>query len=295
MPELPEVETVRQGLNRKTCRVVITGGEVLLPRTIAYPPNDQDFLKGLTGTHIQGWQRRGKYLLANLCRDDREAGWLGVHLRMTGQLLWVSDGIPVDPHTRLRLFFGPEASGLEPGKVSELRFVDVRTFGQVWWIPPDRSPEEVITTLKKLGPEPLSADFSPPYLQQRLRKTQRSLKTALLDQTLIAGLGNIYADECLFLSGLHPQTVAQKLTLGEIQRLVEAIVTVLTAGIAAGGTTLRDYRTVEGTNGNYGGQAWVYRRTGEPCHRCTTPIERIKVAGRSTHFCPSCQPLGDLK
>jgi formamidopyrimidine-DNA glycosylase len=286
MPELPEVETVRQGLNRKTCSTVITGGEVLLLRTIAYPPDHQAFLQGLTGTRIQGWQRRGKYLLASLLRDNQDAGWLGVHLRMTGQLLWVSAQAPVDPHTRLRLFFASAEDEVAP----ELRFVDVRTFGQVWWIPPDRAPEEVMTTLKKLGPEPLSGDFSPSYLQQRLRKTQRSLKTALLDQALIAGLGNIYVDECLFLSGLHPQTPAPDLTLPEIQQLVEAIVTVLTAGIAAGGTTLRDYRTVEGTNGNYGGQAWVYRRTGEPCRRCATPIDRIKLAGRSTHFCPSCQP-----
>jgi formamidopyrimidine-DNA glycosylase len=287
MPELPEVETVCQGLNHRTCSAVITGGQVLLSRTIAYPPDGEAFLNGLRGTHIQSWQRRGKYLLAKLLRDDQEAGWFGVHLRMTGQLLWVSTKTPIDRHTRLRLSFAPG----EDGVAQELRFVDVRTFGQVWWIPPDRSPEEVITTLKKLGPEPLSPDFSAQYLQQRLRKAQRSLKTALLDQALIAGLGNIYADECLFLSGLHPQTVAQVLTTAEIQQLVEAIVTVLTAGIAAGGTTLRDYRTVEGTNGNYGGQAWVYRRTGEPCRRCQTPIERIKLAGRSTHFCPSCQPL----
>ncbi|MFZ9738481.1 MAG: DNA-formamidopyrimidine glycosylase [Prochlorotrichaceae cyanobacterium] len=287
MPELPEVETVCRGLNRTTCNQVVTGGEVLLPRTIAYPQESDAFIRGLAGVQIEGWRRRGKYLLADLTRQDAPAGWLAVHLRMTGQLLWVTETTAVDRHTRLRIKFG---SSDITGDDRELRFVDVRTFGQVWWIPPDRSPEEIITTLKTLGPEPLSPDFSAPYLQERLGKTQRSLKTVLLDQSIIAGLGNIYADECLFLSGLHPEKPAPALTPAEIQRLVEAIVSVLEAGIAAGGTTLRDYRTVEGTNGNYGGQAWVYRRTGQPCRRCSTPIQRIKLAGRSTHFCPHCQP-----
>jgi len=306
MPELPEVETIRRGLNRTTCNAVVMGGEVLLKRSIAYPSDTEMFLQGLTGAQIKSWQRRGKYLLADLKRRERSGGWLVVHLRMTGQLLWVPESTAVDSHTRLRLSFALKVSsddrlGRDPvGCVSnapghtlrfqELRFIDVRTFGQVWWIPPDRSPEEVITTLKGLGPEPLSTDFSPEYLQQRFRKTKRSLKTILLDQSILAGLGNIYVDECLFLSGLHPQKSAQDLTTAEIQRLVKAIVTVLEAGIAAGGTTLRDYRTVEGTNGNYGGQAWVYRRTGEPCRHCGTPIHRIKWAGRSTHFCPHCQP-----
>lgn len=287
MPELPEVETICRGLNRTTCNAIVTGGEVLLDRSIAYPQDRAEFLQGVIGTQIQAWQRRGKYLLGTLTRSESPAGWLGVHLRMTGQLLWMLSGAQIDRHTRLRL----TCATREPDEQRDLRFVDVRTFGQVWWIPPDRSPEEIITTLKTLGPEPLSPDFSPPYLQQRLHKTQRSLKTTLLDQGILAGLGNIYVDEALFLSGLHPQRPACDLTIAEIQRLVSAIVSVLEAGIAAGGTTLRDYRTVEGSNGNYSGQAWVYRRTGEPCRHCGTPIQRIKLGGRSTHFCPDCQPI----
>ena len=288
MPELPEVETIRRGLNRKTCHKAIAGGEILRSKTIAHPDNGKDFLRAVTGSQIQQWQRRGKYLLAVLQKQGKAAGWLGVHLRMTGQLLWLdSPDPPPSVHTRLRLYFQGNSAPVHGA--AELRFVDIRTFGQIWWIPPEVSPETIIPTLARLGPEPLSPDFTPDYLHDRLRKTQRSLKTALLDQTVVAGLGNIYVDECLFLSGLHPQPPANRLGFGEVQQLRDAIVTILQAGIEAGGTTLRDYRTVEGINGNYSQEAWVYRRTGLPCRQCQTPIERIKLAGRSTHFCPHCQ------
>ena len=291
MPELPEVETIRRGLNATTCHQTIARGEVLLHRTIAYPPQTAEFLAGIAGCTIQEWQRRGKYLLARLQRGEQAGGWLGVHLRMTGQLLWVNPNTPLGTHTRLRMWFKPvSAETVTTESFQELRFVDIRTFGQVWWIPPDRLPESIITTLQHLGAEPLSADFSDSYLHQRLHRSQRSIKTALLDQSVVAGLGNIYVDECLFLSGLHPQRPAASLSPAETSTLVQAIGTVLYDSIAVGGTTLRDYRTVEGINGNYGAQAWVYRRTHEPCRRCATPIERIKLSGRSTHFCPQCQP-----
>jgi len=289
MPELPEVETICRGLNASTCHQTIAGGEVLLNRTIAYPSNSAEFLAGLAGCTIQEWQRRGKYLLARLARRDAAGGWLGVHLRMTGQLLWLKDSMPLGNHTRFRIWFHPLAENPEDQDARELRFVDIRTFGQVWWIPPDRSPESIMTTLAKLGLEPLSPEFSATYLQKRFQGSKRSIKSALLDQTVVAGLGNIYVDECLFLSGIHPQWVASQLDLARLTQLVKAIVQVLEASIAAGGTTLRDYRTVEGVNGNYGGQAWVYRRTHEPCRHCGTAIERIKLSGRSTHFCPHCQ------
>jgi len=290
MPELPEVETIRRGLNASTCHQTIVGGEVLLDRTIAYPSNSAEFLAGLTGCSIQDWQRRGKYLLARLARGDAAGGWLGVHLRMTGQLLWLNASMPLGNHTRFRIWFHPLVPNPEDKDSRELRFVDIRTFGQAWWIPPDRSPESIMTTLAKLGLEPLSPEFSATYLQERLKGSQRSIKSALLDQTVVAGLGNIYVDECLFLSGIHPQCVASHLDPSQLTLLVQAIVRVLEDSIAAGGTTLRDYRTVEGINGNYGGQAWVYRRTHEPCRQCGTAIERIKLSGRSTHFCPQCQP-----
>ena len=295
MPELPEVETVRLGLNQVTLNQEIRGGDVLLDRTIAYPFSVADFLAGLTGTAIVQWHRRGKYLLAQL---DREAnyssspspvsspsslqlgGWLGVHLRMTGQLLWQGQAEPLQKHCRVRLVFPNQR---------ELRFVDQRTFGQMWFVPPDKSPEQVISGLTALGPEPFSSEFSVNYLAEKLHRRQRPIKNALLDQTIVAGIGNIYADEALFLSQIKPSTLCATLTPDQIARLHAAIVQVLQTAIDARGTTFSDFRDVAGINGNYGGVAWVYDREGQPCRICETSIVRIKMAGRSAHFCPNCQ------
>ncbi|HEY9847852.1 MAG TPA: DNA-formamidopyrimidine glycosylase [Leptolyngbyaceae cyanobacterium] len=303
MPELPEVETVRQGLERVTLNYVIEGGEVLLPRTISHPISAIDFLVALKGVTIIKWHRRGKYLLAELTREVGEsrraveptnfhpippsphplthpAGWLGVHLRMTGQLLWLNRNEPLQKHARVRLFF---AEGWE------LRFVDQRTFGKMWWVPPSEQPEDIITGLKKLGPEPFSPEFTIASLTEKLKNRRTAIKTALLDQELVAGLGNIYADEALFLSGVSPTTLCTELNKKQIERLHDAIVQVLKTAINAGGTTFSNFLNVQGVNGNYGGVAWVYHRTGEPCRVCSTPLQRLKLAGRSSHFCPQCQ------
>ncbi len=275
MPELPEVETVRLGLNQVTLNQPIRGGDVLLDRTIAYPTSAIDFLTGLNGTAIVQWHRYGKYLLAEL-----SDGWLGVHLRMTGQLLWLNTTEPLHKHTRVRLFFEGDR---------ELRFVDQRTFGQMWWVPRDRDPKTIITGLQRLGPEPFSADFSDDYLTQQLKNRRRPIKTALLDQALVAGVGNIYADEALFLSGIRPETLCADLNPTQIKRLRLNIVRVLQDSINARGTTFSDFRDVSGVNGNYGNIAWVYARDGEVCRTCETLIQRLKLAGRSSHFCPNCQ------
>lgn len=275
MPELPEVETVRLGLNQVTLNQPIRGGDVLLDRTIAHPTSSIDFLTGLNGTAIAQWHRYGKYLLAEL-----SDGWLGVHLRMTGQLLWLDQTEPLHKHTRVRLFFGDDR---------ELRFVDQRTFGQMWWVPCDRDPKTIITGLQRLGPEPFSADFSDDYLTQQLKNRRRPIKTALLDQALVAGVGNIYADEALFLSGIRPETLCVDLSPVQIKRLRLNIVRVLQDSINARGTTFSDFRDVSGVNGNYGNIAWVYARDGEVCRTCETLIQRLKLAGRSSHFCPNCQ------
>lgn len=280
MPELPEVETVRRGLNQVTLSQEITGGDVLLDRTIAYPLSMGEFLAGVKEAAIAQWYRYGKYLLAELGTSSQPAGWLGVHLRMTGQLLWLSQGEPLQKHTRVRLFFAQDR---------ELRFVDQRTFGQMWWIPPGVATESVITGLGRLGLDPFSADFSVEYLAKQLLYRRRPIKTALLDQAIVAGLGNIYADEALFLSGVRPETLCTNLQMRQIERLRTAIIEVLKTSIAAGGTTFSNFLNVQGINGNYGGVAWVYNRTGEPCRVCTTPIQRMRLAGRSTHFCPQCQ------
>ncbi|NEN95665.1 MAG: DNA-formamidopyrimidine glycosylase [Moorea sp. SIO1F2] len=281
MPELPEVETIRLGLNQVTTGQEIQGGEVLLSRTIAHPISPKDFLAQLKTVTISDWYRRGKYLLAKLSKSDSDqAGWLGVHLRMTGQLLWLSQDQPHPKHTRVRLFF--------PNN-QELRFIDQRTFGRMWWIPPSQLPETIITGLKQLGPEPFSQEFSTDYLVSKLHHRQRAIKTALLDQSLVAGIGNIYADEALFLSGIRPETLCKDLGLEQIEKLSIAIIQVLEKAIESGGTTFSDFINVQGVNGNYKGIAWVYGRTGEPCRICSTPIQRTKLVGRSAHFCPNCQ------
>jgi len=281
VPELPEVETVCRGLNQLTSNQVIKGGEVLLLSTLAYPFSVDQFWQQLRNVRIQTWQRRGKYLLAVLeSSEEKSAGYLGVHLRMTGQLLWVKANEERSRHTRI--YFECENG-------QELRFVDIRTFGKIWAIPPDVNPETIMTGLQKLGPEPFSAEFSLEYLQQKLSKSQRSLKTTLLDQRLVAGLGNIYADEVLFRSGIRPTVFGSNLKPNQIEKLHQMIIEVLQTAIAAGGTTFSDFRDVTGINGNYGGFAWVYGRKDEPCRVCGIPIERIKLGGRSSHFCPQCQ------
>ncbi len=281
MPELPEVETVRQGLNQVTLGQEIWGGDVLLDRTIAHPFSANEFLARLKNVTITNWHRRGKYLLAELSKSNpSDAGCLGVHLRMTGQLLWLNQQDPLQKHTRVRLFFPDNR---------ELRFVDLRTFGQMWWVPASEAPESIITGLKNLGPEPFSGDFSIEYLVGKLQNRQRTIKAALLDQALVAGVGNIYADEALFLSGIRPETLCSALKLEQIERIRTSIIQVLQASIEAGGTTFSNFLNVQGVNGNYSGVAWVYGRTGEPCRVCSTSIERIKLAGRSSHFCPKCQ------
>lgn len=279
MPELPEVETVRRGLEGVTLNQEVTGGDVLLSRTIAYPLSVGEFLDGVKGKAIAQWQRRGKYLLAQM--DD--GGYLGVHLRMTGQLLWLHPEEPLHKHTRVRLFF-------TEGR--ELRFVDQRTFGQMWWVPPHVETASVITGLAKLGVDPLESEFSVEYLAAKLKNGRRSIKAALLDQAIIAGIGNIYADEALFIAGIPPITLCTDLQNSQVKKLRAAIIQVLEASIAVGGTTFSNFLNVQGVNGNYGGVAWVYNRTGEPCRICGTPIERIRLAGRSTHFCPQCQGKG---
>ncbi|MBW4644387.1 MAG: DNA-formamidopyrimidine glycosylase [Goleter apudmare HA4340-LM2] len=278
MPELPEVETVRRGLNQLTLNQEITGGDVLLNRTIANPFSVGEFIHGIKGSAITTWHRRGKYLLAEL--SSSSPGWLGVHLRMTGQLLWLHRDEPLHKHTRVRLFLGEE---------QELRFVDQRTFGQMWYVPPRVAVESIMTGLGKLAVDPFSPEFTVDYLALKLQNRRRPIKTALLDQSVVAGLGNIYADEALFKSGVLPETLCTNLQRSQIERLQTAIIQVLAASIAAGGTTFSNFLNVKGVNGNYGGVALVYNRTGEPCRVCGNLIQRIKLAGRSSHFCPQCQ------
>ena len=283
MPELPEVETVRRGLEQQVSGFAVARVEVLRARAIASPPLPELFCSALEGCTVQQWLRRGKYLMARLERDGEPAGHWGVHLRMTGQFLWMET--PAEPcrHTRVRIW-NPAGQ--------ELRFVDLRSFGEMWWVPPGEPLESVMTGLRRLGPEPFSTEFSPQHLADKLARSSRPIKTALLDQALVAGVGNIYADESLFISRIAPQTPSQQLKPAQLKRLHQALVEVLQASIGAGGTTFSDFRDLTGTNGNYGNAAWVYRRGGQPCRVCGITIRRDKLSGRSSHWCPSCQAAG---
>ena len=283
MPELPEVETVRRGLEQQVSGFAVARVEVLRARAVASPPLPELFCSALEGCTVQQWLRRGKYLMARLERDGEPAGHWGVHLRMTGQFLWMET--PAEPcrHTRVRIW-NPAGQ--------ELRFVDLRSFGEMWWVPPGEPLESVMTGLRRLGPEPFSTEFSPQHLADKLAGSSRPIKTALLDQALVAGVGNIYADESLFISRIAPQTPSQQLKPAQLKRLHQALVEVLQTSIGVGGTTFSDFRDLTGTNGNYGNAAWVYRRGGAPCRRCGTLIQRDRLGGRSSHWCPSCQAAG---
>jgi formamidopyrimidine-DNA glycosylase len=289
MPELPEVETVRIGLNENTLGWQIEGGEVLLPRAIAYPDQPAAFLDALIGAEFTEWQRRGKYLIAQLSQGNQ----LGVHLRMTGSLLWCDRDTAVGKHTRVRLFLKEKGKGKKEkkGGLKELRFDDQRTFGKLWGVPSNTATESIITGLQKLGMEPFDPEFTPEHLGAKLSRSGRPIKTVLLDQETVAGIGNIYADESLFLGKIHPQKVANSLNSEQIKALHQGIIRSLSDGIAKGGTTFSSFQNVAGLKGNYIDTAWVFRRTGQPCNVCGTVISRIKLGGRSTHFCANCQSL----
>ncbi len=281
MPELPEVETVRKGLEKLTKNFYITKTNVLKERSIASIGGSENFIKNIENSYIVNWERRGKYLIGSLkTKNKNNKGFLVVHLRMTGQFKLIDRESRPCAHTRVR-FFGKGDK--------ELRFIDIRNFGQMWYVPSSKSVPEIVSGIKKLGPEPFSDDFNSCYLEQYLKNKKRSIKSALLDQETVAGVGNIYADETLFYAGINPKTESRNLEKDELNRLCNSLVEILKISIGEGGTTFSDFRDLEGINGNYGGQAWVYRRGGKPCKKCGEKIMREKICGRSTHWCPNCQ------
>ena len=291
MPELPEVETVRRGLEQKLKNFIIKKVEICRESTVAYPIDKKDFIEGLHNSLIYKWNRRGKYLIAELKKNESNNidtneislvnnGVLVVHLRMTGYFTF--NNILTNPckHTRIRLF---------DNNNKELRYIDVRSFGQMWWVKDGLLPNNIIKGLGTLGPEPFSENFNISYLKKIIANKKRSIKSILLDQTIIAGIGNIYADESLFSAGISPFREAKTIKEKELKKLKIAIVEVLEKSIGAGGTTFSDFRDLEGENGNFGLQTNVYRRTGKQCRRCKNLIERQKISGRSTHWCRKCQ------
>ena len=273
MPELPEVETVRRQLQplisgrRIQGFQVMAGAERLLRGRSGFEISAQ-----LTGSVFTTVDRRGKYLGLNL--DSGQV--IVVHLRMTGSLRFRPSGHEEEPFTRA-------VFDLDRG--DQLRFVDVRKFGTIDLV------ERMEEALPELGPEPLSDDFTPDAMWHALRGRQQPIKAALLDQRNIAGIGNIYADEALFLSRLNPEAPAGSLRPAERRALHAAIRQTLEDGVAHGGASFRDYTDVEGAEGEQQYFVRVFRRTDEPCDDCSTTIRRIIVGGRATHFCPKCQPV----
>ena len=291
MPELPEVETVRRGLEQKLNNFIIKKVEVCRDSTVAFPTNKEEFIEGLRNSLIYKWDRRGKYLIAqlkevqnenaqSLLENSTNNGFLVVHLRMTGYFKFIENSSHPCKHTRIRFF---------DKNNNELRYIDVRSFGQMWWINKDLSLKKIIKGLGSLGPEPFSKDFDANYLKKVISKRTKSIKAILLDQTIVAGIGNIYADESLYSAGISPFREARTIKKNELIKLKESIVTVLKKSIGSGGTTFSDFRDLEGENGNFGLQTNVYRRTGKECRKCGNLIERQKITGRSTHWCPKCQ------
>ncbi len=312
MPELPEVEYTARQLRATVIGKTIQNADVFWERTVGHP-DLPDFLAQIAGRTIEGVRRRGKFLLLDLSGDL----FLSIHRRMTGNFLLLPEGWEIDTHLRetdLAIWNvkGPSFEQTEPDVESNggiatrpitlsqtfycrmclnftdgerLLFTDPRKFGRVeLW-----SREQEVEAFAGLGPEPLDGTFTPEALADALRSRKTSIKTALLAQELVVGLGNIYADEALFYAGVHPLRPASSLTTEEIRKLHEGIVTVLTRGIEHGGTSFNDYRDLWGEAGDNYSHMRVYQKTGTPCVQCGTPIERIVVAQRSTHFCPTCQ------
>jgi len=271
MPELPEVETVRLRLapfveGRRLERVEIDD-----PR-VTRPFDPRDVARELTGERIVHADRRGKYLVLRFASGRA----LLIHLRMTGALLTDAER---GPHTRAVLT-------LEGG--SEISYRDVRRFG-TWLL---LEPDEVETYLDaKVGPEPLGAGYRARDLAEKLVSRRAPVKAALLDQRTVAGVGNIYADEALWRGRIHPLRPAAGLTPEEVKALHRAVREALRRGLVRQGSTLRDYRLPNGEAGTMQNEFKVYGRGGEPCERCGTPIDKIRVAGRGTWYCPSCQRL----
>ena len=273
MPELPEVETVRSTLSQVLTGRTVDGITVHQPSVIKMP-GAAEFAARIVGQSFQAVRRRGKYLLLELSSGDQ----LVVHLRMTGQLVYSAADAPLLKHTHL-IF------QLDNG--DQLRYTDQRRFGCLWLAGEHHL--AMISGLVSLGPEPLSESFRADKLAELLDKKKTKIKAFLLDQRMIAGIGNIYADEILFAAGIHPQRPAGDLNQAEIFRLHQSIQAILSAAVAQRGTSFSDYVDGRGEKGSNQDYLQVYHLTGQSCQRCGDTLCQIKVAGRSSHFCPGCQ------
>lgn len=288
MPELPEVETVRRGLSDLILEKVVAKETHDTER--GFPNNEHDVDQFLIGASILAVRRRAKVLIIDL-----SSGYsLVIHLKMTGQLVFDGDnrfgaghpndslvGELPDKSTRVTLTFADN---------SKLFFNDQRKFGWMRLMPTIEVPN--INFMQKVGPEPLADDFTAEDFRARfLRRPKTTIKAALLDQSVIAGVGNIYADESLWGAKIHPARKVQDVSSDELELLYLELRSVMNLSIEKGGSSSRNYVDAEGRRGSYMAFANVYKREGQPCARCSTPIEKLRVAGRGTHICPICQQI----
>ena len=273
MPELPEVETVRRGL------MELVQGETITEILVYYPQiitNDtEEFKIKLQGQKIEQIKRRGKYLIFELTDYD-----ILSHLRMEGKYQMLEHVEDRDKHTHVIFNF---ASG------KHLAYRDVRKFGRMTLYPKGEALHS--KSILQLGPEPTAQDFALDTFMAKLKKARKPIKPLLLEQKLVTGLGNIYVDEVLFKAGIHPERAANSLTETEMTQLHHQIIQTLQTAIKYRGTTIRSYENAFGENGTYQNHLEVYGRAGEPCVKCGTEIQKIKLGGRGTHFCPNCQVM----
>jgi formamidopyrimidine-DNA glycosylase len=292
MPELPEVETVRRGLSELIVGKVVSASQADTPKS--FPNTATDVAHFLHKAKVVAVRRRAKVLMVDLSTDYS----LVIHLKMTGQLVYVDptqrfgaghpndslvDALP-DRSTRVTI-------GFDDG--SNLYFNDQRKFGWVKLMPTLEIPE--LPFMQKVGPEPLEPDFTAEQFAARFaRRARTNIKAAILDQSVVAGVGNIYADESLWGAYIHPKRLVGTITESEFRALYTDLRAVMNLSIEKGGSSNRNYINAEGKKGSYMDFARVFRREGLPCPRCGTTIEKLRVAGRGTHICPSCQPLMSL-
>ena len=281
MPELPEVETVRQGLVKWVAGRTIQTVEVHHPRAIRrHLTGDAHFIAVLTGRTVLDVSRRGKYLWLPLDSGDAIIG----HLGMSGQLLVQPQGTPDEKHLRIRFTFTDGGS--------ELRFVDQRTFGGMALekLETDRHGVVVPASVVHIARDALDPEFDVDFFHSELRRRDTGLKRALLDQTRVSGIGNIYADEALWIARLHYDRPTSKMRRPDTERVLAAAREVMTAALAVGGTSFDSlYVNVNGESGYFARSLHAYGREGEPCERCGTAIRRESFMNRSSYFCPKCQ------
>jgi len=292
MPELPEVETVRQDLRAQLLNKKIKSVTVLNPKTAGGSP--EDFITSLSGTFFIDILRRGKLLIFKLKRQNL---YLLTHLKMTGQLIYIANNkVFVGGHSLPSDSYEKSVGGVLPNKhtriiitfadKSNLFFNDLRKFGYMRIV----SKEELDAfILKNYGPEPLEKDFILNDFISKLKKRNRNLKSVLLDQKIVTGLGNIYVDEVLFASGVRPMRLASSITKSEATKIYKEIKRILTLAIKHRGTTFSNYVDAKGHAGNFSKQLKVYGRSKEVCLKCSGQITKTKIAGRGTHYCPHCQ------